>query len=99
MDVAAGQDVVVVAEVDERHLRESAAAVGEPARLIGGPRRDQVRDGALRHDGRVAVESADLLVEIDELLGRYRAVVHQLEAVLDADVVEGPARKTRGRVL
>ena len=94
MDIAARQGVVVVAEVDDRHRRQAAAAAGEPPGLVRRARRGKINHRALRHDGGVSIEAADLLVEVKELIDADNARVQRSQAVLDAHIVERAQRKT-----
>src|SRR5690606_37892895 len=79
-------------------LGQSATAVGQPPGPVGRAHGVHVGFGALRADGGVVVEPADVLVEIQELLRRDGRVVQRRQAVLDADVVQGPSGEPGIRV-
>ena len=56
-----------------------------------------IGDHALGDEVGVDVQAADLLVEVEELLLGDLAGVQRVQAVLDADVVERPAREAAWR--
>ena len=72
--VVVGVDLVVArpAEVDDRHLGQMPA-VGHLPGPVGDLERARIRLGALGLEVQVDVDAADLLVQVDELLGRDQA--------------------------
>ena len=75
-------------DVDDRHSPLVADAGGDAAVLVHGLEAEQVDRRAVGGGGAVAVEAADRVVEVEELVDGDGAAVHGVEAVLDADVVD-----------
>ncbi len=85
--------VPVGSKIDDGHSAESAAPAVHPAGPIGDPERLPISDRAGRDDITIDIVAADALIELQELLGADLTGVEGGHAVLDADVVEGPARE------
>ncbi len=90
VDVAVDAIVEVVALIDDRRGGQPAAGRGDASRLVGARDRVEIAGRALRGLLEVDVDAADLLVQVDELVGRDHAVVQRLQAVLHAEIVDRP---------
>ncbi len=94
VDVTGWEEIGVdEVEVENRHGREPAAAVHDESGLVRGLRGSFVGDHPLRNEVGVDVETTDLLVQIEELSGAYLSGVQRGQAVLNADIIEWPARE------
>ena len=79
------------ARVDDRNRAQRPAAPIHAPGLIDHLQGIHVRGRAFGRKVRVVVETADHLVELDELLDVYQTVIEGLQTVLNAHVVERPA--------
>ena len=98
MHVSRLEVVAVGAVVDDWRGGEPAATVRQPPRLVRDSNRDGVRLGSIRTKTPVAIVTADMFVEVQELRGADGTVVQGPQPVLHPDVVEGPASEAGHRV-
>src|SRR5690606_29747560 len=68
VDVAGDRVVIVIAQVDDGRGSQSAAAVGDAARLVGAPDRVEVTHGAGRGRLQVPVHATNVFVQVEELV-------------------------------